>query len=172
MSDFENALATASDKNPRFATGKKTKTVEYEASITAAAATDGDQFILAGGLSFADRISGLRPNSAGTPALTSAVDNDLGFFYKKEDGTYVALDADVLWDGVTLATALTSPNLLTALNASLDHEKNIGELLSLGVDQEPAGGVYLVLTMNTKTTATGPLLLRVSVDIDEATTAG
>lgn len=170
MANIENVLAVAETKNPRFQSGKMTKTVEYEASITTAAATDGDLYILASGLSFADRISGLRANSAGTPALTAAIDNDLGFFYKDEKGAYQALDADILWDGVTLASALTSPNLLTTLNASLDASQNIGQLLGLGIDKEPAGGVFLGLTMNTKTTAVGPLLLRLAVDIDCATT--
>lgn len=170
MADKENALATAQTRNPRFATGKMTKTVEFEASITAANSAAGDKFFLVSGLSFADRISSIRPNSAGTPALTSAADNDLGFFYKDGNGDYVALDADILWNGVTLASALTSPNLLTTLNASLDASKNIGQLLGLGIDKEPAGGVYLVLTTNTANTATGPLLLRLAIDIDCATT--
>ena len=170
MTDKVNALATAQPKNPRFGSGKKTRTVEFEASVTAANSDAGDKFILASGLSFADRIAGLRPNSAGTPALTSAANNDLGFFYKNEAGDFKELDKDVLWDGVTLASALTSPNLLTALNASLDASKNIGQLLGLGADQEPVGGVYLVLTTNTANTATGPLLLRLAIDIDEATT--
>lgn len=173
MTDKVNALNTASTKNPRFATGKRTKTVEYEASITAANSDIGDLYFLVEGLSFADRISGLRPNSAGTPALTSATDNDLGFYYKNEDGTYTAFGTgDELWNGVSLATALTSPNLLTALNASLDASQNIGELLGLGVDKEVVGGVVLALQTNVANTATGPLLLRLSIDIDEATTAG
>lgn len=171
MTDKVNALNTAEPKNPRFATGKRTKTVEFEASITAANSDAGDLLILAEGLSYADRISGLRPNSAGTPALTGATDNDLGFYYKNEDGTFTEIDKDILWNGVTLASALTSPNLLTTLNASLDASKNIGELLGKGVDEEPFGGVYLVLTMNNANTATGPLLLRLAIDIDEATTS-
>ena len=168
-----NALNTASARNPRFATGKKTKTVEYEASITAAASDDDDLYFLVDGLSFADRISGVRANSAGTPALTAATDNDLGFYSKNEDGTFAAIGTgDELWNGVSLATAKTDPNLLTALNASLDHSQNIGELLSLGVDREPAGGVFLILKTNTATSAAGPLLLRLAIDVDVATTAG
>jgi hypothetical protein len=170
MTDKTNALLTAQPKNSRFESGKTTRTVEFEASVTAANSDAGDKFILAAGLSFADRVAAIRPNSAGTPALTGATDTDLGFFYKNEDGTYVALDADVLWNGVTLASALTSPNLLTTLNASLDASKNIGQLLGLGNDQEPAGGVYLVMTTNNANTAVGPLLLRLAIDIDEATT--
>lgn len=171
MTDKVNALATAQPKNPRFATGKNTRTVEFEASVTSANSAAGDKFILASGLSFADRIAGIRPNSAGTPALTGTTDTDLGFFYKNESGDYVALDADILWNGVTLASALTSPNLLTTLNASLDASKNIGQLLGLGNDKEPVGGVYLVMTTNSANTATGPLLLRIAVDIDCSTTS-
>lgn len=170
MADKVNALATAQPNNPRFASGKKTRTVEYEASVTAANSAAGDKFILASGLSFSDRVAGIRPNSAGTPALTGTTDTDLGFFYKNEAGDFKELDADILWNGVTLASALTSPNLLTALNASLDASKNIGELLGKGVDQEPVGGVYLVMTTNNANTATGPLLLSLAIDIDEATT--
>lgn len=170
MVDKPNALQAAQPMNPRFESGTKVRTVEYKASVTAANSDDGDLFVLAGPLSFGDRVAAVRPNSAGTPALTSAADNDLGFWYKKEDDTFVELDKDVLWDGVTLASALTHPNLLTALNANLDESKNIGQLLDMGSDQEPSGGVYLVLQTNTANTATGPLLLRLAIDIDEATT--
>ncbi len=170
MSDKENALATASDKNPRFKTGKKTRVVEFSADLTAANSAVGDLLILASGLSFADRISGLFPNALTVPALTSATDNDLGFYYKDETGAYIELDKDILWDGVSLASASTFGNLLTAKNAALDHSKNIGELLTLGVDKEPAGGVYLVLTMNVANTATATV--RIAAHIDVATTAG
>ena len=170
MTDKVNALLTAQANNSRFEVGKKTRTVEFEASVTAANSDAGDLFILAKGLSFSDRISGLRANSAGTPAFTSATDNDLGFYYENEDGTYTELDKDILWDGVSLATAKTDPNLLTSLNAALSHDQSIGELLGLGVDDEPARGVLLVMTMNTANTATGPLLFRLAIDIDEATT--
>lgn len=170
MTDKVNALATSQPNNPRFASGKRSRTVDFNCSITAANSDAGDKIELAGPLTFSDRIAAIRPNAAGTPALTSAADNDLGFFYKNEDGDFVELDKDILWDGVTLASALTHPNLLTALNTSLDESKNIGQLLGKGVDQEPFGGVYLVLTMNTANTATGPLALRLAIDIDEGTT--
>lgn len=170
MADKPNNLAVAQPRNPRFESGKRTRTVEYEGTFTAANSAIGDKCVLAGPLRFGDRIAAIRPGGAGTPALTSASDNDLGFFYKKSDGTLVELDADILWNGVSLASALTHPNLLTALNASLDASKNIGQLLSKGDDQEPHGGVYLVLTTNVANTATGPLLLRLFIDIDEATT--
>jgi len=170
MSDKENALATASAKNPRFKSGKNTRVVEFKAALTSANSDAGDLLILASGLSYADRISGLFPNALTVPALTSATDNDLGFYYKDETGAYVEIDKDILWDGVSLASASTFGNLLTAKNSSLDHSKNIGELLGLGVDMEPVGGIYLVLTMNTANTATATVTIATHIDI--ATTAG
>lgn len=170
MANKANTLKVAAPNNPRFESGKRTRTVEYSGTFTAANSAIGDKCVLAGPLRLSDRISAIRPGGAGTPALTSATDNDLGFFYKNEDGDMVELDADILWDGVTFASALTHPNLLTALNTSLDHSKNIGELLGMGPDKEPFGGVYLVLTTNVANTATGPLVLQLFVDIDEATT--
>lgn len=170
MTDKVNALNTASDKNPRFATGKKTKTVEFEAALTSANSDAGDLLILASGLSFADRVSSIRINATNLPALTSATDNDLGFYFKNEDGTFTELDKDILWNGVSLASSSTDANLLTGKNASLDHSLNVGEHLGLGVDQEPAGGTYLILTMNIANTATATV--RLAIDIDEATTAG
>ena len=171
MADKVNNLLTSSARNPRFDSGKKAMIVDFQTSITAANSAAGDKIVLAGGLSFADRISSIRTGGQGTPALTGATDNDLGFWYKNAAGTLVELDKDILWDGITLATAVTYPDLLTGFNAALDRSKNIGQLLGKGVDQEPAGGVYLVLQTNSANTATGPLLLNLFIDIDEATTA-
>lgn len=168
MADKTNALATAKTKNPRFQTGKMTKTVEFSADFTGANSSAGDKIVLAEGLSLADRISAIRPNATNVPALTGATNSDLGFFYKDEKGVLQALDADVLWDGVTLASAYTGSNMLTGKNGSLDHAKNIGELLDLGYDKEPHGGVYLVLTLNSANTATATVAL--AIDIDCATT--
>jgi len=170
MTDKVNALNTASPKNPRFQSGKNTRVVEFSADLTSGNSDAGDLLILAAGLSFADRISGLYPNALTIPALTSASNNDLGFYYKDETGAFVELDKDILWDGVSLTSASTYGNLLSAKNSSLDQSKNIGELLSLGVDKEPAGGVYLVLTMNTANTATATVTTATHIDV--ATTAG
>lgn len=170
MADKVNALLTASPRNPRFESGKQPRVVDFQASITAANSANGDKIVLAGPLSFDDRIAALRTGGQGTPALTSAADNDLGFWYKDNAGNLVELDKDILWNGITLASAVTYPDLLTGFNASLDRSKNIGQLLGKAADQEPAGGVYLVLQTNTANSATGPLLLNLFVDIDEATT--
>lgn len=170
MADKVNALLTASPRNPRFEGGKLTRIVDFQASITAANSAANDKIVLAGPLQFDDRIAAVRTLGQGTPALTSASNNDLGFWYKDSAGNLVELDKDILWDGITLATAVTYPDLLTGFNASLDRSKNIGQLLGKGPDQEPIGGVYLVLQTVAANTATGPLLLNLQIEIDEATT--
>lgn len=169
MADKLNALKVAAPKNSRFGTGKKTRTVEYEGVFTNTNSADGDKCVLAEGLLLSSRISAVRPNAAGTPALTSANNNDLGFFTKDADGVLVELDKDILWDGVDLSSALTHPNLLTALNPSLDHSKNIGQLLEMTEDEYPANGIFLVLTTNVANTAASAKL-RLAIDIDEGTT--
>jgi hypothetical protein len=171
MTDKLNALATAEPKNPAFKTGKNFRKVDSKFALTSANSDAGDILELAGALSFADRVAGLYANvSTGLPALTSATDNDLGFYYKNSEGEYVELDKDILWDGVSLASAsTTNGNYLTGKNASLDESQNIGELLGLGADKQPQGGVFLCLTVNTANTATATL--RLSVEIDEATTS-
>lgn len=170
MADKTNVFLTNQPKNPRFSTGTKVRTVEFRGSFTASNSAIGDKCILAGPLSLDDRIAAIRAGGAGTPALTSAADCDLGFFKKAADGSLVELSKDVLWNGITLASALTYPNLLTGLNLTLDISKNIGQHLSLGSDKMPHGGVFLVLTTNIANTATGPLLLDLEIDINEATT--
>jgi hypothetical protein len=49
----------------------------------------------------------------------------------------------------------------------LDQTKNIGDLLGLTNESEPAGGVFLVLTMPTKPSANGSIDW--DITIEEAT---
>jgi hypothetical protein len=155
-----------------YQSGKKLRTVQFSKTLTSGTSSAGDLFILAGPMSFDDKIKGI---IASTPALTSANDNDLGFFKKNADGTFTALKTsagasakDLLWNGVDLSSALSYRELLYTLNTSLDEEKTIGELLGLGSDQEPDGCVYLGLTTNVaNTAATARLIL--DVQIAEAT---
>lgn len=170
---FYSLGALAQPGNPIFQTGKQRTTVESKFAITSGTSNAGDQFILGGPFTFSDRISKI---IGATPALTSANDNDLGFFKKNADGTYTALltsaaasAKDILWNGVDLSSALSYRELLHTLNTSLDTTKNIGQLLGLGVDQEPAGGVFLLLTTNTANTAS-TASLELDVVVDEATT--
>ena len=169
MTDKTNALATAAPKNPRFQSGKTTRTVEFSAYLTGANSDAGDKIVLASGLSLADRVSAIRPNATNVPALTGATDNNLGFFYKDEKGVLQELDADILWNGVTLASVYTGSNILTGKNSSLDQSQNIGQLLGLGNDKEPVGGIYLVLTTVVANTATATV--RLAIDIDVSTTS-
>lgn len=140
--------------NPINSVGKQLVTTFYKKTIATGAGTN-TLHILAGPLSYDCTI---RKIAGATPALTSANNNDLGFWKKNEDGTFTAIDQDIIWDGVDLSSALTYRDLLQTLNTSLDADDNIGTLLGLGSDQMPAGGVYLGLYIQTASTATSEVL--------------
>lgn len=170
MADKYSIGFTAVPKNPFWSVGKKLRTVTSRFSITSANSAAGDVLVLSGPLTYSSRIARIFPASA-TPALTGATDNDLGFYRKNpSDGSMVEVDKDILWDGVTLASAITYQDLLTTRNTSLDTTQNIGQLLGSAVSEEPAGGVFLCLTMNNANTASGPLILELDVEYEEATT--
>ena len=156
---------TAFPKNPFYSGGKSLRSNYYSKTIATGAGTN-TLHILSGAHTFGDKIAAIK---GATPALTSATDNDLGFYKKEPDGSFTAIDADILWDGVSLASALTYRELLGTLNTSLDRTKNIGQLLGLGSDKEPAGGVYLGLLIQTASTAASEVL-NLEVVIEEATT--
>jgi hypothetical protein len=151
--------------NPANSSGKKLKSVFYEKTIATGAGTN-TLHILSGPHGFDDKINAV---IGATPALTSANDNDLGFYKLEADGTFTAIDADILWDGVDLSSALTYRELLGTLNTSLDRDDNIGKLLSLSSESEPVGGVYLGLLIKTASTAASEVL-KLEVKIEEATT--
>ncbi len=151
--------------NPANSSGKKMKSVFYEKTIATGAGTN-TLHILSGPHSFDDKIAALK---GATPALTSANNNDLGFWKKEADGTFTALDADILWDGADLSSALTYRELLGTLNTSLDRDDNIGKLLGLSQESEPIGGVFLGLYVQVASTATSEVL-KLEVVIEEATT--
>lgn len=137
--------------------------------LTASLANN-DQLILAGPFTFDERIDAIMTHNA-SPALTAAVAN-LGFMYMSGDGTLVEIKSggsSVLWSATTaLQAALSTRDLLMSINTGLNTTQNIGELLALGTDQEPAGGVYLVLTFTTKPSVDG--VLDVDVMVEEANT--
>lgn len=152
-------------KNPANSSGKKLKSVFYEKTILTGAGAD-TLHILSGPHSYDDKIAAVK---GATPALTSATDNDLGFWKLEEDGTFTEIDADILWDGVSLAAALTYRELLGTLNTALDRDDNIGTLLGKSSEEEPVGGVYLGLLIHTASTAASEDL-KLEVVIEEATT--
>jgi hypothetical protein len=151
--------------NPANSSGKKLKSVFYEKTIATGAGTN-TLHILSGPHSYDDKIAAV---IGATPALTSATDNDLGFWKKEEDGTFTVIDADVLWDGADLSSALTYRELLGTVNTSLDRDDNIGKLLAVSSESEPVGGVYLGLYIKTASTAASEVL-KLQVLIEEATT--
>jgi hypothetical protein len=162
MTVFNSLGKVAKASNPFYITGKTLRTVNSKFTITAAAATDGDIYVLTGPLTTDSKIHRMML-PVGMPAFTSAIDNDIGFYYYKDD-VLTAVDADILADGVTLAAALANIDLLS-LNAALDKTKTIGDLLSLSPDNTYAGGLYLCLTINTKSTlTTGNLDLDIQIE--------
>ena len=160
MTNFISTGATNYTNNTAFTVGKAPKTLAQDFAITAASLTDGDTFELAQ-VGLSDRVSSIQGTNT---ALTAAADNDLGFYTKDNDGDLVAIDADILWNGVTLASALDSSALLTKLNTALDTSKTVGDHLGLGEDQDYANGIFLVLTMNTKSTANGAIHWKIDVE--------
>lgn len=151
--------------NPANSSGKKLKSVFYEKTIATGAGTN-TLHILSGPHGYDDKINAI---VGATPALTSANNNDLGFYKLNEDGTFTAIDADIVWDGVDLSSALTYRELLGTLNTSLDRDDNIGTLLGLSSESEPVGGVYLGLLIIVASTAASEVL-KLEVQIEEATT--
>lgn len=170
---FQSIGKTAFGRNPVFSVGKKMRKVNSKFAIATTGA-NGDQYVLAGPLTLDDRISRIYANSL--PALTSATSNNLGFYYSKDGlATQAGLvpvkasGGNELWSAITLASAVTAfSDLLTAKNTGLDNTKAIRDLLTLGPDSEPAGGIYLVLTVTVAQSAGGTADL--DIEIDEATT--
>lgn len=161
MTDFYNKGKLAKPNDVIYSTGKCLTTVHAEFDVVAADLTNGDIFILAQGLGTDNRIHRIMSPNA-SPALTAAVDNDIGF-YREVDGSLVAVDVDIIVDSGDLSAALTTRDLLS-LNSSLDRTKTIGELLGVTGEEIPAGGYILAMTMNTKSTADGVLDLDVVVE--------
>jgi hypothetical protein len=153
-------------RNPANSIGKELRSVFYEKTIATGAGTN-TLHILAGPLTLDDKISAI---IGATPALTSANDNDLGFYKLDADGGFTALSTgDNLWNGVDLSSALTYRELLGTLNTSLDRDDNIGTILGLTADQMPANGVFLGLLIKTASTAASEVL-KLEVVIEQATT--
>ena len=160
--------------NPFYQTGKQLSTVGFKATA-ATTGNIGDQYILAGPLTLDDRIARIIP--ARFPALTSATTWNLGFYKSSDNGATIGNLSPVvsgggneLWSGVNLSSAPTlGVDMLVAKNTSLDNTKAIRDLLSIGPDQEPPGGVFLVLT-NTTTANTAGGVIDIDIQIEEATT--
>lgn len=97
-----------------------------------------------------------------TTALTSAIDNDLGF-YKTQNGSVV--DADILADGQTLASASKSLDGLKDVSVA-NTGKTIFDLYkavnSAGTALDGEKYVDVALTINTAPTANGNISVEIS----------
>lgn len=173
MGLFTSIGAAAFKRNPMYTVGKKMRKVNSKFTVQTTGA-NGDQYVLAGPMSIDDRIS--RIYSQRMAALTSATDSNVGFYYSTDAlatqaGLKVvkASGGNEIWSGVSLASAVTTfLDLITSKNSALDNTKSIRDLLSLGPDSEPAGGIYLVLTLPTANSAGG--VCDMDIEIEEATT--
>lgn len=165
---------TAFKLNPMYQNGKRMTKVNAKFTV-ATTGNIGDAYVLAGPLSLDDRVS--RIYSQAMAALTSATTWNLGFYYSTDQLATVAglvavkaSGGNELWSGVDLTSAVTTfLDVLTKKNSSLDNTKSIRDLLSFGPDQEPIGGVYLVLT-NTTTANTAGGTVDLDIEIEKATT--
>lgn len=161
---------TAYPLSPAFGPGKRYRTTNARYTVPTTGA-NGDQYVLAGPLTVDDRIA--RILSTAMAALTTATNANLGFYYlRMSDNTLQPVKSgggNELWSGVSLATAVTVlSDVLYLKNTALDTTKPIRDLLLIGPDQAPVGGIYLVLTLPTANTAGG--LIDMDTLIDEATT--
>ena len=160
--------------NPYYQTGKQLDVVGFKCTV-ATTGNIGDQYLLAGPLTLDVRISRIIP--ARFAALTSATTWNRGFYQSSDNGATLAGLTPVvsgggneLWSGVSLASAPTlGLDMLVSKNTSLDNTKAIRDLLSIGPDQEPPGGVFLVLT-NTTTANTAGGVVDLDIYIESATT--
>ena len=167
MAEQQTLGIVAKSGDPIYTVGKELKTVPAEFSVATGDATDGDVYVLAGGLGYDSRIHRVML-PGGYPGAALAVDNDLGFYKKDRDGTLVAIDADILVDGVDLSSASAVAQDLLNKNGSLDRTKSIGELVGKNVQDLPNSGIFLCLTVNTK--SSGTFYLDADVVIEQANT--
>lgn len=165
---------TAFPLNPFYQTGKELRKVGAKFTVPTTGAI-GDQYVLAGPFSVDDRINRILTQKMA--ALTSATTWNLGFYYSTDNlatqanlKPVVSGGGNELWSGVDLTTAVTTYlDVLTAKNGSLDNTKAIRDLLNIGPDKEPIGGVYLVLT-NTTTANTAGGTIDLDIEVEQATT--
>lgn len=173
MTQYLGVGRAAFPRGPMYTVGKKMRKVNFK-QVVPGTGVAGDQYVLAGPLTMDERISRIYAN--GLIALTGVTGANLGFYYSKDNlATQAGLTVvktgggNELWSGVNLTAAVTAfIDLLTSKNSSLNNTASIRDLLALGPDYEPAGGVFLVLTFPQQNTAGGTIDL--DIEIEEGTT--
>lgn len=158
MAYIENGGKVALPENTVYTVGKKFTRVDSRVTVLSSAVAD-DVVILGGGFASESRISRLNSYSFG--ALTT--DCDLGF-YKYENGTYVAVDGDVLVDGADLSVAGTVFEDILLKNSSLDRTATIGDLLGKSVEEFPNSGYFLGLKLGGSPVADADLEWEIEVE--------
>lgn len=152
---------TDKPKRPLYNQGEKLQTVKAVATI-ADSDDDGDTIILARNLPIAATVTRLFLAKA-VSAISGGDDYDIGFYEAdREDGDDLGnvIDKDALVDGLDCSSGVDVGDILGEGIGSFDETETIAELLGIEDDQAYAGGVHLVLTMNTAGSANG------SIDMD------
>ena len=163
---YDSVERDAYPTDPLFNNGQIVKTVIATIDVTASSA-DGDVIVLAKGLPLGVKVIGLRLPTV-VSGITQLSDVDFGV-YAAHNLTIDALvstiptadvlDKDILVDGTDLSAAkAANVDILSA-----DRAKSLGDLLSLGADKEPAGGVAICATINTQGSGTGTI--EVAIDL-------
>jgi len=155
---------TDKENNVFYRTGKNLRTVNSKLTVASATSTIGDIYVLSPSLTLNSKIHRIM-TPAGVTAITGFSDNDLGFYYLKND-VLTAIDADVLVDALDLSSNVANIDLLSN-NAALDKSLTIGELISKGSDAGYADGIFLCMTVNSAATADG--VVDLDIKIEEST---
>lgn len=156
---------TDKENNVFYRTGKTLRTVNSKLTVDSATSAIGDIYVLAPSLTLNSKVHRIM-TPAGVTNFAGFSDNDIGFYYMKND-VLTAIDADILIDGLDLATAAVANIDLLSNTAALDKSKTIGELISKGSDAGYADGIFLCLTVNSAATADG--IVDLDIKIEEST---
>lgn len=168
-----NLGKTAKPRDPYYQTGKAALlNIRGRLQVVVASAAIGDIYVLAEGLSLADRVDAVIAKAT-SGALTAATSNDIGFYKYNNLGVLVPVKAsggNELISAADYSAGLTANTDLIIGITDVNSTKSIGEMFSpvLGPDAEPIGGVVLGLRTNVAPTTTNRTL-DIQVVIEEAT---
>lgn len=96
----------------------------------------------------------------GCDDLGTAGTVDIGFYYKKADGTYAAVDADAIANNIDVATAAIAPTEYRFSAKGIETANQTAYELA-GLTSRPGyADLYISLTTDTGTTAAGTVYLK------------
>lgn len=154
---YSNGLDSTNNKENGSIYNMGSEIRKIDASWTKPASwVDTDVVVLAKNLSLGEVITEIKQMIGDD--LAGMTDVDFGF-RRSDDGTVI--DADILADGVSFATASYRDILGSGL--TFDRTKTIGELLGLELDDQPRNGVDLIMTINTAGVATGSVPMQIEI---------